>query len=131
MADKHAFLSDDWFAEVARLVAEHGNDATPPHANVTVNLTVTDTPFGDERQLHMGAKDGQGAVAGHPCTEWQALDRQGRAALVCITEDGVLLRAGTPAEVRVSAISVQYAPQDAAAFRVPADYARVAPGASP
>jgi hypothetical protein len=73
---------------------------------------------------------GQGAVAGRPCTEWRTLDRQGRAALVCITEDGVLLRAGTPETVRVSAISVDYAPQDAAAFRVPADYARVAPGAS-
>ena len=66
MADKYAFLSDEWFAEVERLVAEHGNDATPPHANVTVNLTVTDTPFGDERHLHMGAQDGQGAFAiGH------------------------------------------------------------------
>ena len=66
MADKHAFLSDNWFAEVDRLVAKHGNDTAPPHANVTVNLTVTDTPFGDERHLHMGAKDGQGAFAkGH------------------------------------------------------------------
>jgi hypothetical protein len=73
---------------------------------------------------------GQGTVAGHLCTEWQALDRQGLSALVCITEDGVLLRAGTANMVRVSAISVQYAPQDAAAFQVPADYARLTPGAS-
>jgi hypothetical protein len=73
---------------------------------------------------------GPSAVSGRPCTEWQALDRQGRAALICVTEDGVLLRAGTPETVRVSAISVQYAPQDAAAFRVPADYTRIAPGAA-
>jgi hypothetical protein len=73
---------------------------------------------------------GQGAVAGSTCTEWRAVDRQGHAALVCITEDGVLLRAGTPDTVRVSATSVQYAPQDAAAFRIPADYARVAPETS-
>jgi putative sterol carrier protein len=66
VADKHAFLSDDWFAEVERLVAENSNDAAPAHANVLVNLTITDTPFGDERQLHMGAKEGQGAFAkGH------------------------------------------------------------------
>jgi hypothetical protein len=74
---------------------------------------------------------GPGTVAGHPCTEWKASDREGRAALVCITEDGVLLRAGTPRTVRVSAISVQYGPQDAAAFRVPLDYVRLTPGASP
>lgn len=74
---------------------------------------------------------GQETVAGYPCTDWQVLDRQGRAALVCITEDGVLLRAGTPETVRVSAISVQYAPQDSAAFRIPANYARRAPEASP
>jgi hypothetical protein len=68
-------------------------------------------------------------VAGLPCTEWRALDRQARPTVVCITEDGVLLRAGTPDAVRVSAVSVQYAPQDAAAFRVPAGYSRITPGA--
>jgi hypothetical protein len=72
---------------------------------------------------------GQAAVAGQACTEWRAQDREGRAALVCITEDGVLLRAGTADHVRVSAISVQYGPQDATAFRIPADYARVRPAA--
>jgi hypothetical protein len=76
------------------------------------------------------ARVGQGAVAGRACAEWQGLDHQGHVALVCITEDGVLLRAGTPDTVRVTAISVEYAPQDAAAFRVPADYTRLAPGAS-
>ena len=66
MADKHPFLSDEWFAEVERLVGEHGTDAVPPHANVLVNLTITDTPFGEERYLHMGAKEGQGAFSiGH------------------------------------------------------------------
>ena len=31
-----------------------------------VNLTITDTPFGEERQLHMGAQEGQGAFSiGH------------------------------------------------------------------
>ena len=56
---KHAFLSDDWFAIVEKLVEEHGADA-PAHANVVVNLIITDTPFGDERQMHMGAREGKG-----------------------------------------------------------------------
>ena len=63
-------------------------------------------------------------MAGQACTEWQTQDREARPALVCITEDGVLLRAGTADQVRVSAVAVRYAPQDPAAFRVPADYVR-------
>ncbi len=56
---KHPFLSDDWFDVVEKLVEEHGADA-PAQANVMVNLVITDTPFGDERQMHMGATDGKG-----------------------------------------------------------------------
>jgi len=56
---KHPFLSDDWFAIVESLVEEHGADA-PAHAEIVMNLTVTDTPFGDDRQMHMGAKEGRG-----------------------------------------------------------------------
>ena len=55
---KYAFLSDEWFAEVQKLVAEHGADAPSAHP-VVVNVVVTDSPFGDERQMHMGAKDGK------------------------------------------------------------------------
>ena len=56
---KHQFLSDEWFETVEKLVDEHGADA-PPQANVMVNLVITETPFGDERQMHMGARDGKG-----------------------------------------------------------------------
>ncbi len=56
---KHEFLSDDWFAIVEKLVEEHGADA-PAQANVMVNLVITETPFGDERQMHMGAREGKG-----------------------------------------------------------------------
>lgn len=56
---KYQFLSDDWFTEVEKLVEKHGADA-PPQTNVMVNLVITDTPFGDERQMHMGAHDGKG-----------------------------------------------------------------------
>ncbi len=65
---------------------------------------------------------GEATVAGLACTEWQTVDRDSRPALVCITADGVLLRASTPDQPLVSAVSVNYAPQDPAAFRVPADY---------
>lgn len=58
---KYAFLSDDWFTEVHKLVEEHGADA-PAGNPVVVNVVVTDTPFGDERQMHMGAKDGKGEM---------------------------------------------------------------------
>ena len=56
---KHQFLSDEWFETVEKLVEEHGADA-PPQANLMVNLVITETPFGDERQMHMGARDGKG-----------------------------------------------------------------------
>ena len=56
---KHEFLSDEWLTTVSKLVEEHGADA-PPQANVMVNLVITGTPFGDERQMHMGARDGKG-----------------------------------------------------------------------
>ncbi len=72
-------------------------------------------------------RGGTATVAGQTCTEWRTLDLEAHPAVVCITSDGVLLRAGTADQVRVSAVSVLYAPQDPAAFRVPADYARHAP----
>jgi hypothetical protein len=75
-------------------------------------------------------RGGASTVAGQTCTEWRTLDREAHPAVVCITDDGVLLRAGTADQVRVSAVSVLYAPQDPAAFRVPADYARHAPSAA-
>ena len=58
---KYAFLSDEWFAEVSKLVDEHGADAPSPNP-VVVNIVVTDSPFGDERHMHMGAKDGKGEM---------------------------------------------------------------------
>ncbi|MEX2255973.1 MAG: SCP2 sterol-binding domain-containing protein [Acidimicrobiia bacterium] len=56
---KHPFLSDEWFAVVEQLFSEHGAEA-PGGTAVTVNVTVTDTPFGEERHLHMGAREGRG-----------------------------------------------------------------------
>jgi hypothetical protein len=73
---------------------------------------------------------GEASVAGRACTEWQTQDRDAHPVLVCITDDGVLLRAGSAAQARISAVSVQYAPQDPQEFRIPPDYVRRVPGAA-
>lgn len=74
---------------------------------------------------------GDGTVAGQACTEWETRDRDGRQAVVCITADGVLLRAASEGQVLASAVSVQYAPQDPALFQVPPGYAHHSAGARP
>lgn len=64
-------------------------------------------------------------VAGHGCTEWETQDTSRRPVAVCLTADWVLLRAKAGGLVLVEATSVQFAPQSAAVFRVPADYRRI------
>ena len=54
---KYPFLSDEWFIEVRRIVDELAVEV-PPHAQVRMNLVVTDTPFGEDRLLHVGTTDG-------------------------------------------------------------------------
>jgi hypothetical protein len=62
---KHAFLSDEWFAVVEKLVEEHGPEA-PANLDLVTNVVVTDTPFGAERHLHMSSRGGRGHVGiGH------------------------------------------------------------------
>jgi hypothetical protein len=53
----YPFLSDEWFVAV-RAIVEARNVEIPPHAELAMNLVVTDTPFGEDRQLHTGARDG-------------------------------------------------------------------------
>jgi len=55
---KFPFLSPEWFVEVRRLQSEHG-DVLPPEADLRMNLRVTDTPFGDDREFHMAASAGK------------------------------------------------------------------------
>jgi SCP-2 sterol transfer family len=55
VADKYAFLSDEWFDAASKLIAAHGTEG-PPAPNLVMNLEVTD---GDKKtDFHMGAKDG-------------------------------------------------------------------------
>jgi putative sterol carrier protein len=53
----YPFLSDDWLAEVRRIVDEQRVEVSDG-ANLKVNLVVTDTPFGDDRQLHLWFEQG-------------------------------------------------------------------------
>jgi len=53
----YPFLSDDWFTAV-RDIVDARNVEILPHAELTMNLVVTETPFGEDRMLHIGAKDG-------------------------------------------------------------------------
>ncbi len=55
---KHQFLSDEWFTEVTKVVESGGGDA-PAGPGMVMNLVVTDTPFGEDRQMHMGSKEGK------------------------------------------------------------------------
>jgi hypothetical protein len=64
VSDKHAFLSDGWIIAVESLVIQHADATGAPSANVLVNLVVTDTPFGDERQFHMGSAEGKPVMGG-------------------------------------------------------------------
>ena len=54
---KFVFLSDEWFAQARRLVdAKHVEIASS--AVLMMNFVVTDTPFGDDKLLHIGTNDG-------------------------------------------------------------------------
>jgi putative sterol carrier protein len=64
VSEKHAFLSDGWITAVEQIVAAQGDGAAGPHGNTTVNLIVTDTPFGEDRQFHMGTVDGKAIMGG-------------------------------------------------------------------
>lgn len=71
-----------------------------------------------------GAED---RVAGLPCTEWETRDNGGVPATLCVTADGVMLRARRGGQVLAEAASVSYAPQDARDFVPPAGFERVVP----
>jgi hypothetical protein len=73
------------------------------------------------------ARRGNEQIAGLPCTNWQTLDSAGVAAVVCITPDGVMLRASREGHVLLEATSVSFTPQDPAAFEPPTGFRHIAP----
>jgi hypothetical protein len=64
-------------------------------------------------------RQGEDHVAGLACTDWEATASDGRSTVACITTDGVTLRAISGGQTLLSAISVDYAPQDSAVFALP------------
>jgi len=76
-------------------------------------------------------RSGTDEVAGLPCTEWDMKDAAGEAARLCLTDDGVLLRARAGERTLLSAETVVYGPLDAGLFQVPTDYARKTMGPRP
>lgn len=68
---------------------------------------------------------GEAAFAGLSCTQWRTRDAAGREVLVCLTADGVLLRAEADGLVLLQAARVSFAPQPEQVFRVPPDYRKI------
>jgi hypothetical protein len=56
----YPFLSDDWFTEVDRIVTTSELEIAA-HAELSLNLVVTETPFGEDRLVHIGTHDGKAA----------------------------------------------------------------------
>jgi hypothetical protein len=68
---------------------------------------------GDYRRL------GQQTIAGFACTDWNTRDVSGRESIVCLTADGVMLRAMQDNRVLVQATHIEEVPQPAALFAIP------------
>ncbi len=72
---------------------------------------------------------GGDTVAGTPCTEWRTLDDGGAESTICLTDDGVLLRARHGQQILLLASSVRYGPQDPSLFSAPSG-SRIEPAPS-
>ena len=67
-----------------------------------------------------------GVVAGLACSNWQTTDAAGQDTLLCLTADGVMLRASQKGRILLEATAVSYGPQDPAAFKAPDGFRHVA-----
>ena len=79
-------------------------------------------------------RQGHRRVAELDCTDWATIDTDQHPVVVCVTADGVLLNVRRDDRTLLAASRVTYGPQDAALFRLPADYRRtsaIRPGATP
>lgn len=74
-------------------------------------------------------RQGETQVAGLTCTNWKTSDAAGQPTMVCLTPDGVMLRAIGGGRILVEAAEVRYGPVDKAAFEIPADFRHVGPAA--
>jgi len=105
---------------------------------LTVPRFYFELPYDPARRLGLMLNDsmafsrhGAETIAGVPCTVWSVQDGR-RSGTACISTDGFLLRAETPAEggrpgMWMQAISVLPAEQPASVFQPPTGYRRVDP----
>ena len=61
-------------------------------------------------------------MAGLACTDWDMTDAAGEAARLCLTDDGVMLRARAGARTLLNAETVSAGPIDPAVFKLPPGY---------
>lgn len=78
-----------------------------------------ETPGGDYRRR------GSDKVAGLACTEWDLRDNADQPVTLCVTDDGVMLRAQAGPRVMAEAVRVQYGPQAPSVFAPPPGYETV------
>jgi len=95
--------------------------------------TVTETAAPDnvagvsEDAAAHAVRQGTEMVAGLACTDWNMPDAAGEPVTVCLTDDGVLLRAAAGARTLLTATTVQYGAVDPSVFQVPPGYAASSP----
>jgi hypothetical protein len=94
------------------------------------------TPLNDKMAF---TREGSATIAGVPCTDWRVANGTAAQGTVCVTDDGVVLRAvRAQPEGSMEATSVQYGPTPAASFAPPAGFTLIpskpaagSPGAKP
>ncbi len=96
----------------------------PRHATATLLPLPATRPGGGVQAPGLRATGrygrlGDDKVAGTPCTEWRTIDDSGADSVICLTPDGVLLRARHAGKVLLVASRVSYAPQDPSLFAAP------------
>ena len=66
--DSYVFLSPEWVAAAEALKARHGGAIDEPPVSITINVHITETPFGENVEGHIDSTDGleiaRGALAG-------------------------------------------------------------------
>jgi hypothetical protein len=62
---------------------------------------------------------GRETIAGELCTDWRTRDATGQDSLVCLTDDGMMLRIVQQGQLRAQAIKVARVPQPDPVFAIP------------
>lgn len=104
-----------------------------PSQRIATTLPAPGGPIAPHGSRAAGNYRAQGArmVAGLACTDWATRDASGNDSVVCLTADGVMLRAVQGGQVLLQAVHVAYGHQDPSLFTVPDGYRLQTPAAAP